>query len=71
MQAVGIVMVCGFFVMGLLAYRTYSDEPPIPEQVTDPSGRVLFTATNVERAVRVPHKSRPIPDASIVSRRLI
>ena len=47
MQAVGIVMVCGFFVMGLLAYRTYTGEPPIPSQVTDPSGRVLFTGADV------------------------
>lgn len=47
MQAVGIVMVCGFFVMGLLAYRTYTGEPPIPAQVTEPSGRVLFTGADI------------------------
>lgn len=47
LQAVGIVMVCGFFVMGLLAYRTYTGEPPIPSQVTDPTGRVLFTSADV------------------------
>jgi nitric oxide reductase subunit B len=46
-QAVGIVLVFGFFVMGLLAYRTYTDEPPIPNQVKDPTGHVLFTHDDV------------------------
>ena len=47
MQAVALVMIAGFFVMGLLAYRTYTDEPPIPAHVVDPSGRTLFTASDV------------------------
>ena len=35
-QAVAIVMIFGFTVMGmLLAYRTYTGEPPIPARVTD------------------------------------
>ena len=29
-QAVALVMLFGFFTMGLLAYYTYTDEPPIP-----------------------------------------
>ena len=29
-QAVALVMLFGFFIMGLLAYYTYTDEPPIP-----------------------------------------
>ena len=29
-QAVVIVMLCGFLILGMLAYRTYTDEPPIP-----------------------------------------
>ncbi len=46
-QAVIIVMVCGFFVLGLLAYRTYTGEPPIPLRTVDPSDKVLFTAEDV------------------------
>jgi nitric oxide reductase subunit B len=30
LQAVALVLLCGFAVMGLLAYRTYTAEPPIP-----------------------------------------
>ena len=37
----------GFFVLGLLAYRTYSEEPPIPAKVTDPGGREVFTGADV------------------------
>ena len=47
MQAVAIVLLFGFFVMGLLAYRTYTDEPPIPSRVTSPNGTILFTAGDV------------------------
>ena len=46
-QAVAIVMLCGFLILGILAYRTYTDEPPIPWQVVDPSGQVLFTEADV------------------------
>jgi hypothetical protein len=34
LQAVALVVLFGFFVMGLLAYRTYSGEAPIPARVT-------------------------------------
>jgi nitric oxide reductase subunit B len=46
-QAVAIVVVFGFFVLGLLAYLTYTDEPPIPAKVIDPQGRVLFARDDV------------------------
>ncbi len=46
-QAVAIVMIFGFTVMGMLAYRTYTGEPPIPARVTDYSGHVLFTRTDI------------------------
>lgn len=35
-QAVALVVLFGFFVLGLLAYRTYTGQPPIPERVVDP-----------------------------------
>src|ERR1039457_2825619 len=40
-------MLFGFFVMGLLAYYTYTDEPPIPAQVVDANGNVLFTGKDI------------------------
>ena len=47
LQAVALVVLFGFFVLGLLAYRVYSGQPPIPERVVDPSGRVIFTGEDV------------------------
>jgi len=47
------VILFGFFVLGLLAYRTYQAKPPIPERVVDPSGRVLYTERDVERGQEV------------------
>ena len=46
-QAVALVMLFGFFVLGLLAYRTYTDEPPIPIKVVDNNGNVLFTGRDI------------------------
>ena len=48
-QAIVIVFLFGFFVMGLLAYWTYTKEPPIPAKVVDPSGQVLFTRADITR----------------------
>jgi nitric oxide reductase subunit B len=46
-QAIVIVVLCGFLILGMLAYRTYTDEPPIPSRVVDPGGQVLFTRADV------------------------
>src|SRR5215212_9054787 len=46
-QAVALVVLFGFFVLGLLAYRAYTGQPPIPERVVDPGGRVVFTGEDV------------------------
>jgi nitric oxide reductase subunit B len=46
-QAVVIVFLFGFTVLGILAYRTYTGEPPIPEKVVDSKGVVLFTGADV------------------------
>ena len=35
LQAVVLVVLLGFFVLGLLAYRTYMAQPPIPARVVD------------------------------------
>lgn len=47
LQAVALVMLFGFFILGLLAYHTYTDEPPIPDKVVGPDGTVLFTGSDV------------------------
>jgi nitric oxide reductase subunit B len=46
-QAVAVVLLFGFFVLGLMAYRTYQAEPPIPVRVVDPVGREVFTGADV------------------------
>src|SRR5215210_7859607 len=46
-QAVALVVLFGFFVLGLLAYRTYTGQPPIPERVVDPEGDVVYTGEDV------------------------
>jgi nitric oxide reductase subunit B len=46
-QAAGIVLVIGFFIMGVLTYYTYNDEPPIPETVKNANGAVPFTRGDI------------------------
>jgi nitric oxide reductase subunit B len=52
-QAVVLVLLFGFFVMGLLAYRTYDAKPPIPRRVVEPAGAVLYTAADVQAGQEV------------------
>ena len=52
-QATILVVLFGFFVLGLLAYRTYQAKPPIPERVLDPGGELLYTERDVERGQEV------------------
>src|SRR5262249_49171088 len=47
MQAVAIVGLIGFLLLGILAYRTYTDEPPIPSKVLGSNGQLLFTGQDV------------------------
>jgi nitric oxide reductase subunit B len=46
-QAAGIVMIIGFFIMGVLTYYTYNDEPPIPGVVKETNGAVLFSRSDI------------------------
>ena len=43
----------GFFVLGLLAYRTYVAHPPIPAKTVAPSGRVLYTRADVQQGQKI------------------
>src|SRR5215208_6555228 len=52
-QAVVLVVLFGFFVLGLLAYRTYQAKPPTPQRVVDPSGKVLYTAADIAKGQQV------------------
>jgi nitric oxide reductase subunit B len=52
-QAVLLVMLIGFFVLGLLAYRTYQAKPPTPQRVVDPRGQVLYTAEDIGKGQQV------------------
>lgn len=47
LQGVALVMIFGFFVMGLLAFRTYTDSMPMPERVVDAGGEVVFTGEDI------------------------
>jgi nitric oxide reductase subunit B len=53
LQAVVLVVVCGFFVLGLLAYRTYMAHPPVPARVVDNRGALLFTGDDISSGQRV------------------
>jgi len=46
-QGVALVLLFGFAVMGILAYRTYSDGMPQPAKVVDEQGEVVFTGEDV------------------------
>ena len=52
-QAVALVVLFGFFVLGLLAYRTYMAQPPVPDRVVDEQGEVLFTGEDVSEGQQV------------------
>ncbi|MEV4328541.1 hypothetical protein AB0J37_40405 [Microbispora rosea] len=45
--------VFGFFVMGLLAYRTYTVEPPVPRLVVGESGQQLYAGRDVADGQKV------------------
>ncbi len=52
-QAVLLVVLCGFFILGLLAYRTYMAHPPVPREVLDSRGHVLYTGRDIQRGQQV------------------
>src|SRR5512147_916590 len=52
-QASVVVLVFGFFVLGLLAYRTYTASPPIPAEVRSDEGTLVFTAEDVRAGQQV------------------
>src|SRR5215212_5593928 len=52
-QAVLLVVLCGFFILGLLAYRTYMAHPPVPERVLDSQRHVVYTGLDIQKGQQV------------------
>ncbi|HEX6876408.1 MAG TPA: cbb3-type cytochrome c oxidase subunit I [Nocardioidaceae bacterium] len=52
-QAVALVLLFGFFVMGILAYRTYTASMPLPDRVVTQSGDVLFTGDDITAGQKI------------------
>jgi nitric oxide reductase subunit B len=48
-----LVVLIGFFILGLLAYRTYQSDPPIPDRAVDPSGETVYTRDDVREGQQV------------------
>jgi nitric oxide reductase subunit B len=46
-QGVAIVLLFGFFVMGILAYRSYTASMPQPQRVVGPTGETVFTGDDI------------------------
>lgn len=46
-QGIVLVMVFGFFVMGMLAARTYTDSMPLPDRVVGADGQTVYTGDDV------------------------
>ena len=52
-QAVALVLLFGFAVLGFLAYRAYATDPPIADRVVSEAGEVLFTGDDVIKGQKV------------------
>ncbi|HET9596218.1 MAG TPA: nitric-oxide reductase large subunit [Anaeromyxobacteraceae bacterium] len=48
-----LVMMFGFSVLTVVTVLTYTNAPPIPRQVVDPGGTLLFTGDEIERGQEV------------------
>ncbi len=53
LQAAVLVVLVGFFVLGLLAYRTYMEQPPVPDRVVDARGELLFSGSDISEGQQV------------------
>ena len=48
-----LVMIAGFSVLSVVTVLTYTNAPPIPEQVTDGAGTVVFTGADIQMGQEV------------------
>src|SRR5208282_5359380 len=52
-HSVILVMIAGFSVLSFVTVLTYTNAPPIPEQVTDGTGNVVFTGADIQKGQEV------------------
>jgi nitric oxide reductase large subunit len=52
-HAVILVMAFGFTLLTIVTVKTYQGAPPIPARVVDASGRLLFTADDMNKGQEV------------------
>ncbi len=52
-QAAALVILFGFFILGLLAYRSYMHKPPVPVKFVDQTGEVVYTGDDVSEGQKV------------------
>ena len=52
-QGIALVMVFGFFVMGMLAVRTYTDSMPQPDKVVATDGSTLYTSEDITEGQQI------------------
>jgi nitric oxide reductase subunit B len=57
-HSANLVMIAGFSVLSSVTVLTYTNAPPIPEQVTDVTGSVLFTGADIQMGQDVFLKDR-------------
>jgi hypothetical protein len=48
-----VVLIFEFCILGLLAYRSYTSDPPIPGRVVDPAGQTLFTGDDIRAGQKI------------------
>ena len=48
-----LVMIAGFSVLSFVTVLTYTNAPPIPEQITDGAGTVVFTGADIQKGQEV------------------
>ena len=48
-----LVMIAGFSVLSFVTVLTYTNAPPIPEQVTDRAGALVFTGADIQQGQEV------------------
>src|SRR5690606_27073025 len=51
--ALAVVTIGSFIVLGYYGFEIYREAPPIPEQVVDTEGNLLFTGENIKNGQNV------------------
>jgi nitric oxide reductase subunit B len=48
-----LTFLVGFVVLGIMAYKVYTQHPPIPEKVVSETGEVVFTGQDIQSGQQV------------------